>query len=62
MWSYEKTEEIKSRLKELSEEKYRAFHSSLLPGVKNILGVRMPLIKKIAREIAKDDWKGFFEA
>ncbi len=62
MWSYEKTEEIKNKLKDLSEEKYRNFHSSLLPGVKNILGVRMPLIKKIAREIAKDDWKGFFEA
>lgn len=62
MWSDEKTEEIKNKLKDLSEEKYRNFHSSLLPGVKNILGVRMPLIKKIAREIAKDDWKGFFEA
>ena len=62
MWSDEKTEEIKNKLKDLSEEKYRNFHSSLLPGVKNILGVRMPLIKKIAREIVKDDWKGFFEA
>lgn len=62
MWSDEKTEEIKNKLKDLSEEKYRNFHSSLLPGVKNILGVRMPLIKKIAREIAKDDWRGFFTA
>ena len=53
-------EEIKARLKKLSEEKYREFASGLLPGVSNMLGVRLPVLRSVAREIAKDDWR-FFE-
>lgn len=53
--------DIKSELMELVDEKYRTFTSALLPDVKDILGVRIPELRKIARNIAKSDWKGFFE-
>lgn len=41
----------------LSDEKFRTFASSLLPGTENILGVRLPVL----RRIAKRDWRSFLE-
>jgi 3-methyladenine DNA glycosylase AlkD len=51
--------EIKARLKSLSDEKYRKFASGLLPGVSNMLGVRLPLLRSVAREIAATDWRTY---
>lgn len=45
--------EIKNRLKELSEEKFKKFQSKLCPNVNNILGVRIPVLKKYAEELIK---------
>ncbi len=50
---------IREELINLSEEDYRNFSSKLLPGVKNILGVRLPALRKIAKSIAKEDWKSY---
>lgn len=44
---------IREKLKKLSDEKYKKFSSSLLPETKNILGVRLPLLRKLAGEIYK---------
>lgn len=52
---------IREQLFALSEEEYRIFTSRLLPGTKNILGVRLPALRKIAREIAKEDWRNFLK-
>ena len=43
-----------------SEEKYRQFHMSLNPGIENILGVRSPQMKQLAKELAKDNWREYF--
>jgi 3-methyladenine DNA glycosylase AlkD len=43
---------IKKLLKS-ADKKYKQFHSSLCPGTNNILGVRIPLIRNIAKEIYK---------
>jgi len=51
--------DIRTRLMELADEKYRAFSASLTPGKDNILGVRIPLLRKLAKEILKNDWKGY---
>ena len=53
------TEEIKSRLYELAEEKYREFNQKLLPGVEHVLGVRLPLLRKLAKETAKGDFRAY---
>lgn len=47
--------DIKLRLMELAEPTYQAFTSKLIPGVDNILGVRLPALRKMAKEIAKQD-------
>lgn len=36
-----------------AEEKYRTFSMSLLPNVDNVLGIRLPKLRKKAKEIAK---------
>jgi 3-methyladenine DNA glycosylase AlkD len=53
--------EIKERLKSLADEKYRGFISGLVPGSTNMLGVRLPQLKVLAREIASKDWQGYLE-
>lgn len=50
---------IKEQLTELSEEKYRNFTASLTPGKENILGVRLPLLRKLAKQIVKGDWRSY---
>lgn len=46
-------EEIKEKLKELADEKYRQFHSKLCPGTENILGIRIPVLRNYAKELVK---------
>lgn len=52
---------IREELINLSEEDYRDFSSKLLPGINNILGVRLPALRKIAKSIAKEDWKNYLD-
>lgn len=40
---------------------YKAFQEKLIPGVENFTGVRLPVIKKLAREIAKADYADFLK-
>lgn len=50
-----KKEEIRQELIKLADDKYRSFHSNLCPGVENILGVRLPLLRKIAISLSKEE-------
>ena len=45
--------EIREWLISEAEEKYQKFASSLLPNVDNVLGVRLPKLRKKAKELAK---------
>ena len=54
--------EVLSRLFENQDLEYRDFHSKLMPTVnKNrIIGVRTPVLRKIAKEFNKSDYKKDF--
>jgi 3-methyladenine DNA glycosylase AlkD len=52
---------IRERIFELAEEDYQKFSKALLPNIHNILGVRLPALRKIAKEIAKGDWRSYLE-
>ena len=43
--------QTRQKLKEAADEKYKDFSASLLPNVKNIMGVRLPYLRKLAKEI-----------
>lgn len=53
--------ELEPRLKALASEKLANFSSGLNPNCKPMLGVRLPELRKLAKEIAKTDYKGFLE-
>jgi len=46
----------------LKDEKYKEFHFKLLKDKNiNLIGIRVPILKKIAKEIAKKDYKSFIK-
>ena len=46
-------EEIRERLYGLADEDYKAFNGNIVPGEERMLGVRLPALRKLAKEIAK---------
>lgn len=45
---------IKEDLKGLADSQYQEFHSGLCPGIENILGIRVPVLRNYAKEISKE--------
>ncbi|MBR2037805.1 MAG: DNA alkylation repair protein [Lachnospiraceae bacterium] len=54
-------ENIKDVLKGYVDEKFKDFTSALIPGDRPIIGVRVPILRKLAKEIAKGDWKTYLK-
>lgn len=50
-------EKVRKILFENRDEKYKQFHSSLMPTIcsDKVVGVRMPVMRKIAKELKKDE-------
>ena len=48
--------DIRKKLIKLSDKKYKNFSSSLIPNCQNMLGVRLPVLRKIAFEISNNDY------
>lgn len=44
-------EEVINELFDLQDLKYREFHSNLCPGANNIIGIRIPILRKYAKEL-----------
>ena len=54
--------EIKKELEALADKKYKEFHTALLPGTNNILGVRIPQLRILAKKLSKEkEWRTFIE-
>ncbi|MDL2206036.1 DNA alkylation repair protein [Eubacteriales bacterium OttesenSCG-928-N13] len=53
-------EALKLHLQSLSSgEEYIAFHKRTTPGVEHSYGVRVPQLRKEAKQLLKQDWRGF---
>jgi len=52
-------EQIRNQLFEKQDLKYKEFHSSLCPNVDKIIGVRVPELRKMAKQIASQDYNKF---
>jgi len=50
---------IRRKLLALADEEYRKFQSALIPGEDRLLGVRLPALRELAKEIAKGDWREY---
>ncbi len=52
-------EKIKQEFLKNQDKKYKNFSTSLLPGIDNVIGVRLPVLRKLAKNIAKNDYQIF---
>ena len=52
---------IREELLLIAEKDYKKFTSSLLPGIENVLGVRLPILRDMAKRIIKSDWRNELE-
>lgn len=53
---------VREILEGMAEPKYQQFSAALLPNVDNLLGVRLPLLRKLAQKIAKEDWRSYLKS
>lgn len=58
-WNNQTYQEYLNYLKSISEEEYKNFHSKLCFTKYEILGIRVPLMRKIAKQISKTNYQDF---
>lgn len=53
--------QLREKLLALAEPDFQKFSSALIPNIDpcTVLGVRLPKLRKIARELAHGDWRGY---
>lgn len=49
-------------LEKYIDKSYREFNSRLIPGVENVLGIRVPILRKIVKEMNEDERKLFLKS
>ena len=55
-------ETVLKQLHSLADEKYRTFNEGLIPGAEGTsIGVRMPQLRAITKEICRGDWRSFLK-
>ncbi|GIN90226.1 hypothetical protein J22TS1_12770 [Siminovitchia terrae] len=52
---------IRKQIFELIDTDYQKFSAALIPTINNVLGVRLPELRKIAKKIVKGDWRTYLE-
>ncbi|MDO4530413.1 MAG: DNA alkylation repair protein [Bacillota bacterium] len=61
MWTEERYKAFRQELFSKAEEGYRRFHERLLCSSLPVIGLRVPLLRKTAKALAKEDGIGFLE-
>ena len=57
IWSKETYDLFLKQLESYSDSKYKKFHASLIKDNDKLIGVRTPILKNIAKDISKTDYK-----
>ena len=53
--------DIRQELLANRDQKYASFSGKLIRGEHEVLGVRLPLLRDIAKRIAKEDWRSYID-
>ena len=54
-------EQIRDFLEKHAEKQFKDFTSSPIPGTDSILGVRLPVLRSLAKQLAKEDWRTYLK-
>jgi 3-methyladenine DNA glycosylase AlkD len=60
-WTPAEYNNLVNYLKEISDKKYSEFHRKLTPGASNILGVQLPKLRLIAKDIARGNYSSYLK-
>lgn len=52
-------DEVRNKIFELADTKYKEFHSGLCPNTNNIVGVRVPVLRDYAKQLSKGDFRKY---
>lgn len=53
--------DIRKQLIDLADENYRIFTTRIINSGYKVLGVRLPILRNLAKKIAKDDWQAYLK-
>lgn len=53
--------QLRRELESLAETDFQKFSASLVPGEMEMLGVRLPKLREIAKKLARGDWETYLE-
>ncbi|MFU0824632.1 DNA alkylation repair protein [Clostridium sp.] len=53
---------VRQQIFQLADEEYKKFHSKLCPNTNNIVGVRLPILRKMAKQLVKENWREYMKA
>lgn len=54
-------QQIRETLLKKAESDYKKFSASLIPGVNNMLGIRLPFLRDMAKALVCGDWRAYLE-
>lgn len=52
---------IREQLFEMADEGYQKFSSALIPNINNVIGVRLPELRKLAKKLAIGNWRTYLD-
>lgn len=61
IWNSKIYQQFLNELREMQDVEYLKFHQNLIPNQNNIIGIRLPKLKEIAKMIAKGDYRSFMK-
>ena len=53
---------VRKELFEKADPGYKEYHLTLIPGAMEIIGVRMPILRQMSKDICKGDWRAFLKS
>lgn len=60
-WDQNSYEAFVKHIKEFQDIGYREFNKKLIPGEEHIIGIRMPILRKLSKEITYGNWRQFLD-
>ncbi|GIP26864.1 hypothetical protein J23TS9_19940 [Paenibacillus sp. J23TS9] len=52
---------VREKLWELADAEYQKFSAALIPNISNVLGVRLPILRKLAKQMVQEDWRTYLK-
>lgn len=59
VWTKDTYPAFLAYLQSLGEDAYKKFNSNIIPDTPNAYGIRIPILRRLAREVLRGDWRAY---